>query len=76
MVNDKILFSADNFQTAKSVFGRVHIGGEDRYVVIAEAMFAGLIEVSMLVGNEITNGNGFYVDKEGNLTSTSGHIAN
>lgn len=76
MVNDKILFSADNFQTAKSVFGRVHIGGEDRYVVIAEAMFAGLIEASMLVGNEITNGNGFYVDKEGNLTSTSGHIAN
>lgn len=76
MVNDKILFSADNFQSVKSLFGRVNIGGEDRYVVIAEAMFAGLIEASMLVGNEITNGNGFYVDKYGNLTSTSGHIGN
>ena len=56
ITNNKFLYSDDNFQTTKSVFGNYTIEGETYWGILAGCVSAGLIEGSHIVGGEIRIG--------------------
>lgn len=63
ITNNKFLYSDDGFKTSKSVFGEYTVDGTTYYGLLAEAVIAGYIEGSKIVGTEINIGNGaFKVD--------------
>ena len=53
IVNNRILYSDDGFDTAKSVFGEYKIDGEEYWGLLAEAVIAGYIEGSTIKGGTI-----------------------
>lgn len=69
ITGNKILYSNDNLMTAKTGLGEFEIEGQTFYGVLADAVLAGYVGASHLVGNEITNGNNFYVNKNGDVTA-------
>lgn len=86
MVNDKIVFTNDNFNTAKSVLGEYTINGEKRWGLITEYVDAGVVNGSEINGSNMTGGTiqigeyikdgkkdyYFKVDKNGNVTMSGG----
>ena len=81
ITNNKFLYSDDNFQTTKSVFGNYTIEGETYWGILAGCVSAGLIEGSHIVGGEIRIGlqedgtYAFKVDKDGTVTMNKGDAA-
>ena len=63
ITNNKFLYSDDGFKTSKSVFGKYTIDGTEHWGLLAEAVIAGYIEGSTIIGTDINIGNGaFKVD--------------
>ena len=56
ITNNKFLYSDDNFETTKSVFGNYVIDGETYWGILAGCVSAGLIEGSKIIGGEICIG--------------------
>lgn len=81
ITNNKFLYSDDNFQTTKSVFGNYTINGEEYWGILAGCVRAGLVEGSSIVGGQICIGEqedgsyAFMVDKEGTVTMNKGDAA-
>lgn len=81
ITNNKFLYSDDNFQTTKSVFGNYTIEGETYWGILAGCVSAGLIEGSHIIGGEICIGlqedgtYAFKVDKDGTVTMNKGDAA-
>lgn len=75
MVNNQIVFTDDAFKTSKAALGKFKIGDVEYYGLIADAVIAGYIEGSTIVGGTIDIGNGnFVVDQNGTVTMNSGTI--
>ena len=78
IVNNKFLYSDDAFQTTKSVFGKYTVGDETYWGLLADAVIAGYIEGSQMVGGTIQigeRGDGTYnfeVDENGYITMIGG----
>ncbi|MBQ0090045.1 MAG: hypothetical protein KBT27_12025 [Prevotellaceae bacterium] len=78
MVNNKILFTDDNFQTTKTVLGKFEYDGQERYGLIADAVVSGYIAGSAIEGGTIKIGDrgdgtyNFEVDQYGNVTMRGG----
>ena len=80
--NNKIVYSDDAFQTAKSVFGKYKIRGENRYRwgLLSDACISGYIEGSILIGGEMKLGPNvdgsynFTVDPKGNMVAQSAEV--
>jgi hypothetical protein len=81
ITNNKFLYSDDNFQTTKSVFGNYTINGEEYWGILAGCVRAGLVEGSSIVGGQICIGEqedgsyAFMVDKDGTVTMHKGDAA-
>lgn len=81
ITNNKFLYSDDNFQTTKSVFGNYTIDGEEYWGILAGCVRAGLVEGSNIVGGQICIGEqedgsyAFMVDKDGTVTMNKGDAA-
>ena len=81
ITNNKFLYSDDNFQTTKSVFGNYTIEGEEYWGVLAGCVSAGLIEGSHIIGGQICIGKqedgtyAFMVDQDGTVTMNKGDAA-
>lgn len=81
ITNNKFLYSDDNFQTTKSVFGHYTIDGEEYWGILAGCVRAGLVEGSSIVGGQICIGEqedgsyAFVVDKDGTVTMNKGDAA-
>lgn len=56
MVNNKILFTDDNFKTTKTVLGKFSYNGEEHYGLLADAVMSGYIEGSHMEGGTIKIG--------------------
>ena len=78
IVNNKFLYSDDAFKTTKSVFGKYKIGEEEYWGLLADAVIAGYIEGSEIVGGTIQIGDrgdgthNFEVDESGTITMIGG----
>lgn len=66
MVNDKIVFTDDNFKTAKAVIGEYIHNGQSKYGVMADYIDAGYIRGSDMEGGTIRIGDTGQVDDNGN----------
>ena len=81
ITNNKFLYSDDNFQTTKSVFGNYTIEGQEYWGILAGCVSAGLIEGSHIIGGQICIGEqddgtyAFKVDKDGTVTMNKGDAA-
>jgi hypothetical protein len=67
MLNNQIVFTDDGFKTTKAVLGEFQIGDEINYGLLADAVIAGYIEGSHMVGGTIRIGE--QKDKDGNVVS-------
>ena len=78
IVNNQFLYSDDAFKTTKSVFGKYTVDDETRWGLLAEAVIAGYVEGSKIVGGTIqigerdNGGYNFEVDDEGHITMIGG----
>lgn len=69
ITNNKFLYSNDAFKTVNSVFGKYNIDGEEYWGLLAQAVVAGLVEGSTMIGGTINIGNGaFVVHEDGTVT--------
>lgn len=57
LVNNMILMSDDGFKTSKAGLGKFKINGESRYGLLADAVIAGYVEGSTIVGGELYSTN-------------------
>ena len=63
LVNNQIVFTDDGFKTTKTVLGEFSVNGQIYYGLLAEAVIAGFVEGSSIVGGTIKIGeqpNGSY----------------
>lgn len=80
LVNNQIVFTDDGFKTSKTVLGEFTVEGETYYGLLAQAVVAGHIEGSTMIGGTIRigdMGNGkwaFEVDKDGNVSMLGGDV--
>ena len=78
IVNNKFLYSDDAFKTTKSVFGKYTIDDHTHWGLLADAVIAGYIEGSQIVGGTIQIGKrndgtyNFEVDENGYITMVGG----
>ena len=80
--NNKIVYSDDAFQTARSVFGKYKIRGENgyRWGLLSDACISGYIEGSILIGGEMklgpnTDGSyNFTVNPKGHMVAQSAEV--
>ena len=81
ITNNKFLYSDDNFQTTKSVFGNYTIEGQEYWGILAGCVSSGLIEGSHIIGGQICIGKqddgtyAFKVDQDGTVTMNKGDAA-
>ena len=57
LVNNMILMSDDGFKTSRSALGEITVDGKTRYGLLAEAVLAGYIEGSKIVGGTLSSDN-------------------
>ena len=69
LTGNMLLYSDDNLKTSKTGLGQFEIEGQKFYGLLADAVLAGYIGASHLVGNEISNGNNFKVTSDGDVTA-------
>lgn len=87
IVNNMLAYTADNWKTTKTVLGNFNVDGEEHWGLLADAVVAGHVEGSKIVGGTISigpKGDGSYnfsVDSKGNIVAngtiyaTAGSIA-
>lgn len=61
IVNNQFIYSDDGFKSAKSVFGEYIVDDQKYWGLLAEAVIAGYIEGSQIVGCDINIGDGAFV---------------
>jgi len=69
ITNNKFLYSSDGFKTVNSVFGKYKIGEDEHWGLLAQAVIAGLIEGSTMIGGTINIGNGAFVVNENGIVT-------
>lgn len=85
LVNNQIVFTDDGFKTSKSVLGEFTVEDETYYGLLAQAVIAGHIEGSTMIGGTIRIGDmgvgndgerkwAFEVDKYGNVSMLGGDV--
>ena len=75
IVNNQFLYSDDGFKSSKSVFGEYNIGRENYWGLLADAVIAGYVESSTIVGGTINIGNGkFIVNSDGSVVMKASSI--
>lgn len=82
LVNNSLMFTDDNWKTSKAGLGEFTIDGQSFYGLIAEAVIAGYIEGSKIVGGTIQIGESkmnpghpaFEVDENGNVKMLGGLV--
>ena len=75
LINNKLVFTGDNWKTSKAAFGKFTVDGKDRWGVLSDAVIAGYIEGSTIKGTEISggsleiggNGGKFKVSEDGSV---------
>ena len=78
MVNNQIVFTDDGFKTSKSVLGEFTVDGTTYYGLLAQAVIAGYIEGSKIIGGTIKIGEqpdgtyAFEVHEDGSVTMNGG----
>lgn len=78
LVNNKIIFTDDNWKTTKTVIGNFTWKGQERYGLLADAVVGGLVVGSEIEGGTIRIGQrsdgeyNFEVDQYGNVTMRGG----
>lgn len=78
MVNNQIVFTDDGFKTSKAALGEFKIGETTHYGLLAQAVLAGYIEGSQMVGGTIKIGlqedgsYAFEVHEDGSVTMSGG----
>lgn len=78
MVNNQIVFTDDGFKTSKSVLGEFTVDGVTYYGLLAQAVIAGYIEGSQILGGTIRIGlqkdgsYAFEVHEDGTVTMSGG----
>lgn len=78
MVNNQIVFTDDGFKTSKSVLGEFTVDGVTYYGLLAQAVIAGIVEGSSIIGGTIKIGlqsdgtYAFEVHEDGSVTMNGG----
>lgn len=78
LVNNQIVFTDDGFKTSKSVLGEFTVDGITYYGLLAQAVIAGLVEGSSIIGGTIKIGlqddgsYAFEVHEDGTVTMSGG----
>lgn len=70
IINNKILYSSDNFQTSSSAFGSFTYNGQKYSGILAKAVMGGLIQGSQIIGGYLEiggNGGRFVVSEDGSV---------
>lgn len=70
LINNKLVFTADNWITSKSCFGKFEVNGETHWGVLADAVMAGYIESPTIVGGSLEIGGSagkFIVSEDGSV---------
>jgi hypothetical protein len=79
LVNNQIVFTDDGFKTSKSVLGEFTVGGVTYWGLLAQAVIAGLVEGSSIIGGTIKIGlqddgsYAFEVHEDGTVTMNGGN---
>lgn len=82
LVNNQIVFTDDGFKTSKSALGEFTVDGATYYGLLAQAVIAGYIEGSKIVGGTIKIGlqddgsYAFEVHEDGSVTMCGGNSIN
>ena len=82
MVNNQIVFTDDGFKTSKSVLGEFTVDGVTYYGLLAQAVIAGIVEGSQIIGGTIRIGlqsdgtYAFEVHEDGSVTMNGGSSIN
>ena len=56
LINNKLVFTADNWNTSKSCFGKFEFNGETRWGVLSDAVVSGFISGSVIEGGSLKIG--------------------
>ncbi len=56
LINNKLVFTADNWNTSKSCFGKFEFNGEERWGVLSDAVVSGFISGSVIEGGSLRIG--------------------
>lgn len=56
LINNKLVFTADNWNTSKSCFGKFEFNGEERWGVLSDAVVSGFISGSVIEGGSLKIG--------------------
>ena len=70
IINNKILYSSDNFQTSSSAFGSFTYNGQKYSGILAKAVMGGLIQGSQIIGGHLEIGGvggKFIVSEDGSV---------
>ena len=81
LINNKLVFTADNWKTSKSAFGKYVVDGEERWGTVAEYITSEIIEGKMIKGGKIQigdenkeGGNLFIVYEDGSVEIISNGV--
>ena len=70
LINNKLVFTADNWKTAKSCFGKFEVDGQTRWGVLSDAVISGYIRGSEIFGGRMEIGGDkgkFIVHEDGSV---------
>ncbi len=56
LINNKLVFTADNWNTSKAAFGKFEFQGQERWGLISDAMVSGFISGSVIEGGSLKIG--------------------
>ena len=70
LINNKLVFTADNWNTSKSCFGKFEFQGQERWGVLSDAVVSGYISGSVIEGGNLKiggTGGTFIVNEDGSV---------
>lgn len=79
LINNKLVFTSDNWRTSKSAFGKFVVNGVERWGVLSDACIAGYIEGATIKGGELEiggQGGTFRVSSDGSVQILAGDGSN
>ena len=56
IINNKLVFTADNWNTSRACFGKFTVDGQDRFGVLSDAVISGYIQGSVIEGGSLKIG--------------------
>lgn len=56
IINNKLVFTADNWNTSRACFGKFTVDGQDRFGVLSDAVISGYIQGSVINGGSLEIG--------------------